>query len=84
MPKKPPYIGNPNATLTICYEKCRRHLPSDLLVYTVPPLESQVDKSGEKLSEEAIKKAGLDKPTYIVRCRHCKEDPYIRKTDTIQ
>jgi hypothetical protein len=36
--KKPLYFGDPNATLTICYKKRRRHLPSDF-GYKIEPAE---------------------------------------------
>lgn len=78
MPKKPLYSGDPHATMTICVKKLRRHLSSDLQLVVVPPLEAgKVDYTGEVLSEEAIKSAGLDKPSYLVVCRHCKQDPMI-------
>jgi hypothetical protein len=34
--KKEPYTGDPNATLTICYRKRRRHLPIDF-DYVIEP-----------------------------------------------
>jgi hypothetical protein len=39
MPKKPLYTGDPNATMTICVKKLRRHLPSDLSYAIIPPGE---------------------------------------------
>ena len=76
--KKPLYTGDPNATMTICVKKLRRHLPSDLQLIIVPPLEpGKDDYNGEVLSEEAIKGAGLDKPSYLMVCRHCKQDPMM-------
>jgi len=38
--RKPLYTGDPNATMTICVKKLRRHLPSDLQLVVVPPLEA--------------------------------------------
>lgn len=77
-PRKPLYTGDPNATMTICVKKLRRHLSSDLQLVVVPPLEAgKVDYNGEVLSEEAIRRAGLDKLSYLVVCRHCKANPVI-------
>jgi hypothetical protein len=73
MSKKPLYFGDPNATMTICVKKMRRHLRSDLQVFVVPALTTDVEYNGEKLSEEAIKKVGLDQPTFWSICKHCKQ-----------
>lgn len=81
MPKKPLYTGDPNATMTMCVKKLRRHISADLRLMVAPPLVAgQLDHNGEVLSEEAIKAAGLDKPIYMMICRHCKEDPVIYPT----
>lgn len=34
--KKEPYIGDPNATLTMCAKKLRRHLRADMQTFVIP------------------------------------------------
>lgn len=67
--KKSPYLGDPNATLTICYEKRRRHLPKDL-VYIPVPVETDPNAGGE---------IPADKPKVEVAiiCKHCGLNPLI-------
>lgn len=75
--KKELYTGDPNATMTMCVKKLRRHLESDLQMLVVQPVKpGTVDKNGEVLSDEAIKSMGLDKKTYMFICKHCKQVPH--------
>lgn len=79
-PKKPLYTGDPTSTMTICYTKRRRHQQSDIAVFVLPALKSQVDMNGQTLSPEAIKQMGLDKDQPLLLCKHCRQDPYIPDT----
>ncbi len=76
MPKKSLYLGDSNATMTICYPKRRRHLSSDIAVFALPALKSQVDMNGDHLCPEAIEGMGLDKDQPLLLCKHCKQNPF--------
>lgn len=69
-PKKEPYTGDPNATLTICPKKLRRHLRSDVFVSLVP----------NEATANAIQSTDPHEPAepkfeVIFLCKHCKQDP---------
>ncbi len=71
MPKKPPYTGDPNATMTMCYKKMRRHLPIDLVFLPVP-VEVDPADGGELTADKP-------KVEVVIFCRHCGEFPIIQK-----
>ncbi len=62
--KKDPYTGDPNATMTMCYKKLRRHTSNDL-DYALAPNQSE---------------PGSDTPKTVnvqVICKHCKQHPFL-------
>ncbi len=62
--KRPLYLSDPNATLTMCYKKLRRHTSNDL-DYALAPNQSE---------------AASDEPKAVnvrVICKHCKSDPFL-------
>jgi hypothetical protein len=61
MSKKPLYTGDPNATLTMCPKKLRRHLPHDVqFVSVILP---------------ATEEGGKPRVETTPVCRHCKQNP---------
>lgn len=77
--KKQPYTGDPNATLTICLKKHRRHLRSDLAyVFTA---DEATDDGPQAKGEGESQPFPLERMAII--CRHCKQDPRIH-TDEAQ
>lgn len=62
MPKKPLYAGDPNATLTMCYKKRRRHTSNDF--------DYAVVKS------EPVPGTNPKGMAVIIICKHCKQTPF--------
>lgn len=62
--KKQPYTGDPNATMTSCPKKLRRHLPRDVTYL--------VSKS------EPVPETNPKGVTVVPVCKHCKQFPYIQ------
>ena len=67
MPKKEPYTGDPDAVLTICAKKLRRHRSADLMKVSVPVEPTDVQDAPD------------DAPRTLtaIFCRHCKQSPFI-------
>lgn len=63
--KKPLYTGDPNATMTMCYKKRRRHTSSDL-DYAV-------------VESEPIPVTNPKGMTVTIICKHCKQMPFLPK-----
>lgn len=61
--KKPLYAGDPNATLTMCYEKLRRHTSNDF-DYSVVKSEPVPDTNPKGM-------------TVTIICKHCKQTPFL-------
>ena len=72
-PDKPLYTGDPDATLTVCTKKLRRHLSRDLLYVPVAIEPDQnTNQAGEDTNAETAPRVEV-----IVLCKHCKQDPVL-------
>lgn len=60
--KKPLYAGDPNATLTMCYKKRRRHMSNDFDYAMVKSKPSPDNSKGM---------------TFTIICKHCKQTPFL-------
>lgn len=70
IPKKQPYTGDTDSTLTICPKKLRRHLGRDFTYVFIPT--DQTDEHGKQLTAVAP------------MCKHCKQSPVKEEPQPVE